>query len=38
MTVQKIKAPSGKWFQDQFNLKDLLTLSIAVTRLNNGLF
>lgn len=36
MKVQKIKAPSGKWFQDQFNLKDLLTLSIAVTRLNKG--
>ena len=36
MKVQKIKAPSGKWFEDQFNLKDLLTLSIAVNRINGG--
>jgi hypothetical protein len=36
MSVQKIKAPSGKWFEDQFNLKDLLTLSIAVNRINGG--
>ena len=36
MKVQTVKATSGKWFQDQFNLKDLLTLSNAVTRINKG--
>lgn len=36
MKVETIKATSGKWFQDQFNLKDLLTLSNAVNRINKG--
>jgi len=36
MKVERIKSTTGKWFQDQFNLKDLLTLSIAVTRINKG--
>lgn len=30
------KAKTGKWFEDQFNLTDLLTLSVAVNRINDG--
>ena len=29
-------AKSGKFFENEFNLKELLTLSVAVTRINNG--
>ena len=29
-------SPSGKWFEDQYNLSDLLSLSVAVNRINNG--
>lgn len=36
MKVEIIKSTNGKWFQDRFNLKDLLTLSNAVTRINGG--
>jgi hypothetical protein len=36
MKVEIIKSNTGKWFQDRFNLKDLLTLSNAVTRINKG--
>jgi len=36
MKVETIQSTSGKWFQNQFNLKDLLTLSNAVTRVNKG--
>ena len=36
MKVEVIKSTNGKWFQDRFNLKDLLTLSNAVTRINDG--
>tara|TARA_B100000963_G_scaffold359806_1_gene388294 strand:- start:7258 stop:8001 length:744 start_codon:yes stop_codon:yes gene_type:complete len=30
------KAKTGKWFEDQYNLKDLLALSVAVNRINDG--
>ena len=30
------KAPTNKFFENEYNLKDLLTLSIAVTRINKG--
>ena len=29
-------AKSGKFFENEFHLKELLTLSVAVTRINNG--
>jgi len=30
------KAKSGKWFEDQYSLTDLLSLSVAVNRVNGG--
>lgn len=30
------KAKSGKWFEDQYSLTDLLSLSVAVNRINGG--
>jgi hypothetical protein len=29
-------SPSGKWFEDQYSLTDLLSLSVAVNRINGG--
>ena len=29
-------SPSGKWFEDQYSLTDLLSLSVAVNRINEG--
>ena len=34
MNIQKAK--SGKWFEDQYSLTDLLSLSVAVNRINGG--
>ncbi len=34
MNIQKSR--SGKWFEDQYKLTDLLSLSVAVTRINGG--
>jgi len=30
------KARTGKWFEDQYSLTDLLSLSVAVNRVNGG--
>jgi len=34
MNIQKAK--TGKWFEDQYSLTDLLSLSVAVNRVNGG--
>lgn len=34
--VKTKKAPTNKFFENEYNLKDLLTLSIAVNRINGG--
>ena len=34
--VRYNQSTSGKFFENEYHLKDLLTLSIAVTRINNG--